>query len=97
MRNPPPPSIYYSRTCIYCDDIGVCDKKPRVGLFRQECVVPCKIGKREILIPKPPPPPPSRIINEDCYGETCPKCGSSMKLLWKRQCINPNCKFKPGG
>ena len=65
--------------CRYCDSINVCNKKPRVGLFRQECKVPCKIGKHH----RPPPPPP-RIINESCCGGICPICGSSMKLLWKK-------------
>jgi len=40
------------------DDIGVCNKKPREGLFRQECVVPCPIGKHRRPPPPPPPPPP---------------------------------------
>jgi len=78
--------------CKYCDSIGICNKKARVGLFRPECNVPCYVG-----IPLRPQPPLSRIINESCFGGICPKCGSSMKLLWKRQCINPKCKFKPGG
>jgi len=89
------PIISIIGECKYCDSIGVCNKKPRKGLFRQECIVPCLIGFP--IKPPPPTPPPNRIINEDCFGGTCPKCGSSMKLLWKRQCINPKCKFKPGG
>ena len=84
-------TIYNIGSCRYCDSIGVCNKKPKVGLFRQECVVPCGIGKHKTFRhnrppPKKPKPPLSRIINEDCFGGICPKCGSSMKLLWKRQC-----------
>jgi len=59
--NPPPDkTIYFSRTCMYCDDIGVCNKKPREGLFRPVCITPCKIGKSNL--PKPPPPPPPRYL-----------------------------------
>ncbi len=54
-------TIYNIGACRYCDSINVCNKKPRVGLFRQECVVPCSIGKHR-RPPPPPPPPPKRII-----------------------------------
>jgi hypothetical protein len=54
-------TIFYSRSCIYYDEIGVCNKKPRDGLYRQECKVPCSIGK--FKRPQPPPPPPPRKIN----------------------------------
>jgi hypothetical protein len=59
MKNTLHTVIYNSRTCIYCDDIKVCNKKPRVGLFRQECTVPCQVGKHRR--PPPPPPPPRKV------------------------------------
>lgn len=54
------PPIKHIGQCIYCDSIGVCNKKPKIGLFRQKCKVPCKIGQSRR--PPPPPPPSTRKV-----------------------------------